>query len=155
MALRKSEDQLLAIINNTEPDADFRAIFDSSMDMIISVDADRNIVEFNPAAEKTFGYKKEEILGKHINLLYADPSNGLQTYEKTKTAGGFTSEIVNKRKNGETFTSFLSSTVLRDENGAITGHMGISRDITEQKRAEVALLESKEREPDWVQRMLI
>jgi len=43
-------------------------IIDSSNDMIISVDNDRRIVEFNRAAEENFGYRKEEVLGNRGEL---------------------------------------------------------------------------------------
>jgi len=52
-------------------------IIQSSMDMIIAVNNDRKIIEFNKMAEESFGYTREEVMGKHINLLYADKANGL------------------------------------------------------------------------------
>jgi transcriptional regulator with PAS, ATPase and Fis domain len=52
-------------------------------------------------------------------------------------------EIVNIRKNGEHFPCVLSASILRNEQGDPIGYMGISRDITEQKRAEAALRESQ------------
>ncbi len=55
-----------------------QSIIDSSMDMVIAVDLERQIIEFNKTAERTFGYKKEEVIGKHINILYADPEAGTQ-----------------------------------------------------------------------------
>lgn len=48
----------------------------SSLDMIIAVDAGRRITEFNPAAEQAFGYRKAEVLGQPVDLLYADPAGG-------------------------------------------------------------------------------
>lgn len=48
-------------------------IIDCSLDMIITVDMERRIVEFNQAAEKTFGYYRAEVIGQHVDLLYADP----------------------------------------------------------------------------------
>ena len=62
----------------------FEELVNNSLDMIISVDKDRNIVIFNPAAEKTFGYTKEEVTGKRISILYADPAQALQVYERVK-----------------------------------------------------------------------
>jgi len=115
-----------------------RKLIDSSLDMIISVDQRRRIVEFNPAAEKAFGYSRAEVLGKHVNLLYADPSEGRRVHEATVRAGRLTSEIVNKRKNGQTFPSFLAASAMQDESGEFVGVMGVSRDITESKRAEEA-----------------
>ncbi len=117
----------------------FEELVNNSLDMIISVDKDRNIVIFNPAAEKTFGYTKEEVTGKHINILYADSAQALQVYERVKDTNKFEAEVLNKKKDGSTFIALLSSTLLHDENGNITGLMGISRDITEQKNTEEKL----------------
>ncbi|MCH7763956.1 MAG: PAS domain S-box protein [Candidatus Marinimicrobia bacterium] len=125
-------------------------LIESSLDMVISVDKNRRIVEFNQAAEKTFGYSKVEVLGKHINILYANPAEGLKAHKTTRQSGQFYGEILNKRKNGETFTSFLSSSILRDENSEFLGVMGVSRDITERikarKELEVALEKAQEGE---------
>ena len=110
-------------------------LINSSLDMIISVDVNRNIVEFNRAAEQVFGYSKAEVLGKSIDLLYADPSEGSQLHKNTHD-GGFTGEVTNKRKNGEIFHSYVSASVMHDATGRVVGVMGISRDITERKRAE-------------------
>jgi len=116
-----------------------RYLVDSSLDIIISVDKNREIVEFNYAAQKTFGYSKEEVLGKHVNILYADQADGLKVHDKSRKAGRFSGEIINRRKNGEQFPSFLSSSILRDKKGEFIGVMGISRDITEQKQTEAEL----------------
>jgi PAS domain S-box-containing protein len=114
-----------------------RNIIDSSMDMIIAVDNERRITEFNPAAEETFGYSKEEIFGKSVDLLYSDPGEGLEVHKMTLVNGRHIQEITNKRKNGELFSSFLSASVLLDARGEVVGVMGVSRDITERVRQEV------------------
>ena len=111
-------------------------LIDSSLDMIISVDINRRIVEFNNAAQVTFGYSKEEIIGKSIDLLYADSAEGLKVHNTTRREGQFSGEILNKRKNGELFPSFLSSSVLEDESGKFLGIMGVSGDITDLKQLE-------------------
>jgi len=114
--------------------------------MIIAVDKDRKVAEFNKAAQEAFGYAAEEVLGKPANILYNDPKEGLEVHETTKKTGQFVGEITNKRKNGETFPALLSASILRDTDGKFAGIMGISRDITERKHAEEALRESMRRE---------
>ena len=113
-----------------------QSLIDSSLDVIISVDEDRRIVEFNLAAQHTFGYSKAEVLGKHVDILYAHPAEGFNVHETVLKTGQFTGEIVNKRKNGETFPAFLAASAMKDENGRFLGVMGISRDITERKQLE-------------------
>jgi len=108
----------------------------SSLDMIIAVDRNRKIIEFNKAAQKAFGYAPEEILGQDIDILYDDPSRGMKINKAIKETGLFTGEVVNKRKNGEIFPSFVSSSLLYDSESNFVGVMGISRDITKQKQAE-------------------
>ncbi|MBU6402874.1 MAG: PAS domain S-box protein [Verrucomicrobia bacterium] len=116
-----------------------RSLIDSSLDMIIAVDRDRHIIEFNRAAEDTFGYRREEVLGKHADMLYADPAEGLVISEIVLAQQGCVREVNNVRKNGETFPSFLAASLLRDPQGRQIGVMGISRDITDRKRAEEAI----------------
>ena len=113
-----------------------RNIIDSSLDVIIAVDKDRRIIEFNNAAQETFGYRHEEVLGKHVDLLYASPSDGLKINETIQEQRGCVREVWNVRKSGEYFPSFLAASVLRDAQGRQVGAMGISRDITERKKAE-------------------
>lgn len=116
-----------------------RNIIDSSLDMIIAVDTDRRIIEFNRAAQNTFGYRSEEVLGKHVDILYANPGQGLKISEAVFEKQGCVEEVINVRKNGDLFPSFLAASVLRDAQGKQVGAMGISRDITEQKKAEAEI----------------
>lgn len=120
-------------------------VIESSLDIIISVDNDRKIIEFNKAAQETFGYSSEEVLGKHVDFLYADPEDGLTVHKTTIEHGRCVQEILNRRKNDEVFPSSLSASVLLDAQGKVVGVMGVSRDITERKIAEEALRESEKR----------
>jgi len=114
-------------------------LIDNSLNMIISVDRARRIVEFNPAAQKTFGYGKPEVIGKHVDALYADRTQGLNVHAALVESGQFTGEILNRRKDGQTITSFLAASTMRDGKGRVLGIMGISRDVTELKRVEKEL----------------
>ncbi|MFC1489313.1 PAS domain S-box protein [Thermodesulfobacteriota bacterium] len=111
-------------------------IIDSSLDMIISVDNDRRIVEFNKAAETAFGYRKEEVVGKSVNILYADIKEGRELRETALKNEDYIGEITNISKDGNTFTTLLSIAFMRGKNGEVIGSVGVSRDITEQKRIQ-------------------
>jgi len=128
-SLRESEEKLRTALEYS------RYLIDSSLDMIISVDQKRRIVEFNKAAQRIFGYNKEEVLGKSVDLLYADSEEGLKAHNTAKKTGRFSAEIINKRKNGEMFPSILSASILQDKKGEFLGIMGVSRDITDLKRS--------------------
>ncbi|HEX8515087.1 MAG TPA: PAS domain S-box protein [Bacteroidia bacterium] len=117
-----------------------RLLIESSLDMICASDKDGFITEFNAAAQRTFGYSPEEVIGKHVSMLYEDPKQRVQiTDEKLFKTGVYSGEVSNIRKNGERFTAFLSASVLRNEVGEIVGAMGVSRDISELKQAEEQL----------------
>jgi len=138
---KQAEDALKASQDYT------RNIIDSSLDMIIAVDMNRRIVEFNKAADRTFGYRREDIAGTMVDILYADPNEGLEVHKIAVDNGQCTREILNRRKNGEVFHSFLSASTLLDKHGNVQGVMGVSRDITEQKQAQDKLTASlKEKE---------
>jgi two-component system, sensor histidine kinase and response regulator len=121
-----------------------RSIIDSSLDMIIVVDERRRILEFNPAAQHAFGYRSEEVLGRSIDLLYADQRFGEHIYTIARQQGRYVHEVVNRRKDGMEFDSLLSASVLCDGAGDILGVMSVFRDITDQKRAVAELRKAKE-----------
>ncbi|MDQ1317149.1 MAG: hypothetical protein QG588_800, partial [Candidatus Poribacteria bacterium] len=89
-------------------------IIDSSIDMIIAVDKNRGIIEFNEAAQKAFGYKPDDIIGKDIDVLYNDPQEGSEINKAISKTGIFTGEVSNVRKNGDIFPSFVSASNLYD-----------------------------------------
>ncbi|HXG19717.1 MAG TPA: PAS domain-containing sensor histidine kinase [Methylomirabilota bacterium] len=111
-------------------------LINSSLDMIISVDVNRKIMEFNAAAERSFGYRRAEVLGQSVDLLYAEAVTGLQVHDRMLHEGKFTGEVLNRRKNGEVFYSYLSASPMRSAEGALLGFMGISRDISDRKQLE-------------------
>ncbi|MCP4540800.1 MAG: PAS domain S-box protein [Chloroflexi bacterium] len=116
-----------------------RNVIESSLDMIIASNMERRIVGFNRAAEETFGYRRDEVIGEHVDILYADPQKGLVIHETAISEGRCVQQVFDRRKNGEMFPVYLSASLLRDATGELVGVMGIARDITELKQTEEAL----------------
>jgi PAS domain S-box-containing protein len=122
-----------------------RAILETAVEGIITID-ERGIVEsFNHASEKIFGYKAPEVIGKNISLLMPSPyreahDSYLAHYTHTGHAKiiGIGREVEGRRKDGSIFPMELSvSEVKLADRRLFTGFV---RDITERKRAEKSLL---------------
>lgn len=62
-----------------ESEARKRAILESSMDCIVTMDHEGRVVDWNPAAEKTFGYGQEESIGREMALLIIPSVSGSNT----------------------------------------------------------------------------
>jgi len=125
-----------------ESEEKFRIITSSAYDAIIMMDDNGNVSYWNKAAERMFGYKAEEVLGKHLHYLIA-PEILHEAYrggfEKFKNTGegvavGKTIELTALKKNGIEFPVelSLSSVKIKGKWHAI----GIIRDITKRKEIE-------------------
>ena len=123
-------------------------IIDSSLDMIIAVNNKNQITEFNKAAQIQYGYSSDEILGTKMEGLYKHSSDYKKVRKELAKNGFFTGETVNVKKNGEEFTTLLSASLILDENRTAQGAMGVSRDVTELKKAGEELRASEERYRD-------
>lgn len=134
-----------------ESEAKARAILDTAVDAIITIDRSGNVESFNKAAERLFGFDAEEVVGRNVRLLMPEPYRGnhdayLQNYMQTGVAKiiGIGREVIAQRKNGTTFPVDLAvSEVNLGDRRLFTG---IIRDISERKRLEQEILEISDRE---------
>lgn len=134
-----------------ESEARKSAILESALDAIISMDADGRVIEFNPAAERIFGYSREEATGREMAELIIPPSlrekhrEGLRRYLVTSEGPvvGNRLELTGMRSDASEFPVELTVTrVPLDGPPIFTGYI---RDITERKRTESALRASETR----------
>ena len=124
------------------------AISDSALDCIVTIDHEGCITEFNPAAEQTFGYRRHEVLGKHLADVIIPPSlrekhrQGFTRYLRTGEARvlGRRIEITALRADGSEFPVELAIT--RTPLDGPPSFIGFLRDITEHKGNENALREA-------------
>lgn len=143
---REIEDRIKVERELSAAQKNLRMLIDSSLDMICASDPDGLITEFNTAAQQTFGYTFEEVIGKSVTMLYDVPEERVEVMRRIMEHGGyFSGEVTNKKKNGETFTAFLSASILKDPQGNVIGSMGVSRDISTIKNAETELRLSEEK----------
>ncbi|MCB0395538.1 MAG: PAS domain S-box protein [Flavobacteriales bacterium] len=120
-------------------------MINSSPDAIVGLDDERSITSFNLAAERIFGYKEKEVLGKHIGMLAGGPQivSNVKTTLQNKARSEF--EIVGVRKNGEKFPLYISTSVLLDKDKKRMGSVTIARDITKEKKREEQILASEKK----------
>jgi PAS domain S-box-containing protein len=131
-------------------DARRRAIVEAALDAIVTMDADGRIVEFNPAAERIFGYTHEQAVGQRVADTLVPPDKrqahqrGLAHYLKTGTGPliGQQTEVTAMRADGSTFPAEVAINVLPLEQDLFTAHI---RDVSRRREAEHAVIESEQR----------
>ena len=118
------------------------AIVESSDDAIISKDLSGIIRTWNGGAERIFGYKADEIIGKHISTLAAAESIDeipgiLQRITRGERVDHY--QTKRKRKDGKILTVSLTVSPVRDASGKVVGASKVARDITEREQQAEAL----------------
>ncbi len=122
------------------------AIVESSDDAIISKDLDGIIKSWNSGAERLFGYKAEEIVGRSILTLIPPHLQSEEPEILQKIAGNQRIDHYETQrisKSGKIIDVALTISPIRDAKGKIIGASKIARDISERKRAQQALIESE------------
>ena len=120
------------------------AIVDSALDCIIAMDVDGIVCEFNPAAERTFGYRREDAIGRRLSELIIPPEQremhdlGLKRHVETGEAKilGQRLRLTAMRADGSLFPVELTSTRIE---GDVPSFVGFIRDISDVVTAEAEL----------------
>ncbi|MEP6847979.1 MAG: PAS domain S-box protein [Acidobacteriota bacterium] len=118
------------------------AIVESSQDAIFSETLDGIVKSWNRGAELTFGYQADEIIGRHVSVLFPPELLEEEAAFIRKIKNGESLrlyETVRVKKNGERFPVSLTLSPVTDEKGNIIGISKIARDITSQREAEAQL----------------
>jgi PAS domain S-box-containing protein len=114
------------------------AIVESSDDAIVSKTLDGIITTWNIGAERMFGYRADEVIGKPITILIPPSSLDEEPEILARLRRGERIEhyeTVRRRKEGSLLDVALTVSPVKDANGKIIGASKIARDITERKRA--------------------
>lgn len=128
----------------------FRLLVQSILDYAIYLlDPDGVVTSWNAGAERIKGFQAGEIVGKHFSTFYTpeDREAGVpgRVLETARREGKFEGEGWRIRKDGSRFWASVVVDAIKDEHGKIIGFAKITRDMTEKRAAQHALLEAERR----------
>ena len=107
---------------------------------IFFIDPEGRVMSWNGGAQQIKGYTEAEIIGQHISVFYTDEDNRLgepfQNLQRALEEGHYESVGLRKRKDGSVFYADVVFTPIYDDKHTLKGFAKITRDITDQKRAE-------------------
>jgi PAS domain S-box-containing protein len=115
------------------------ALLENVSDAIISTDNEFNILTWNRAAEKLYGWDAKEVLGKKVSTVISVeyPQNDREEVLRGfRTSGQWQGEVIQQKKNGEKCYVLSSVVTLLNQEGHPIGAIAANRDITERKQAE-------------------
>ena len=129
-----------------ESKAAHRLLIENLPDAVVLYDPQGRVLYLNPAFEQTYGWSREECLGRRIDFV--PPEERERTLQAiTRTLAGETVELETRRltKSGKLREMLLKTAPFRQGDGRLMGIYVIHRDITERKAAQEALRESEQR----------
>ncbi|MCK5117995.1 MAG: PAS domain S-box protein, partial [Candidatus Latescibacteria bacterium] len=134
---KKDHDQITFLAN----------IVESATESVIATDVEGRVIYVNPATERIFGYAADELIGQPAGKLNAARSAPDQEEEilRETLKEGWEGELTDRRKDGEIFPFWTTTSKIIDEEGKLIALVGIGRDITERKYVEEALKKSEEK----------
>ncbi|MDA8079281.1 MAG: PAS domain S-box protein, partial [Nitrospiraceae bacterium] len=138
--------ELYSVITDLdETTAYLKNVLDDSQDMIMTTTIDGAIVEFSRGGERILGYTREEIVGKRAADFYADRDERAAILDTIRRKGAICNhETTLIRKDGAPVDISLTISQLRNKTGKVIGTVGISKDITEEKRLRNELRDRNE-----------
>jgi PAS domain S-box-containing protein len=150
--LGRIEEQTEVLRQHEEIRSFLAAIVESSNDAIIGKDLESKVISWNTGAERMFGYAAAEMLGQPITRLQSPdrPEEEASILEEVKRGRTRHYETVRIRKDGRPIKVSLSVSPIKNSHGEIIGVSSIVQDITERKRAERELQESRARSADII-----
>jgi PAS domain S-box-containing protein len=133
-----------------ESEAKTRALLESDLHSVVTMDERGTIESFSPGAAQMFGYAPDEVIGRNVSMLVPSPESGRIAGHLARVAvsggsGGVGSgrEVRGRRKDGSLVPLHLS--VIDVRSGPERLFIGVLRDVTERARATAELIETQSR----------
>src|SRR5258706_1369141 len=125
-----------------------RAMLDSALDAIVTIDSAGAIIEFNPAAERMFGRSRVEVIGERMSALLMPPGGGEPHFARYLRTGDVAAlgrrELSVLRSDGTDFPAELALTVMDSADGPV--FTGFLRDLSEQQLLQARLIQAQKLE---------
>ncbi len=122
----------------------YQKIFERSNDAIAIIDPAGHYLEQNQAHRNLLGYDDQDLIGLTPAIYLGETAYASLVHELT-ASGNASGEYPARTKSGAEKLLYMSAFSLKNDDGSVRCHVGIKRDITEQKRAAQALQESEQR----------
>ena len=122
------------------------SVFEYSTEALIVTDPEGRIIDWNPGATRTFGWAREEMLGRTPAVLHRECDAETLTpsiLQGIAEKGEWSGEIVFVRKDGTTGICATRVTPMRDAQGRTFATLGVNREITAEKAAHGTLIQEK------------
>jgi PAS domain S-box-containing protein len=119
---------------------------------IFMLDADGRVTTWNIGAERIKQYSSSEIIGQHASVFYPGDGSAEQSWKRdielARSDGQFRAEGWRVRKDQSRFWANVLITPIHNDAGELTGYSNVTRDLTDQRRAEQLLLSERTRAED-------
>jgi formate hydrogenlyase transcriptional activator len=143
--VRDTTEQQLALDGLRKADLQLRSIVESVSDYAIYLlDKDGHVMTWNPGAEQIKGYTTSEVLGLHFSRFFtpddAERGRPAELLRMAAERGRIEQEGWRVRKDGSRFWADIVLTAIRDVSGELIGYAKVTRDLTDRKRAEEAVM---------------
>lgn len=119
-----------------------RSLIEASLDPLVTVSTEGKITDMNEAMAGITGMTREKLTGTNFFDYFTDPQKAREVYQEV-FAKGFVADYPLTIKDHKQTDVLFNGSVYKDEQGNVLGAVVVARDITEQKRNEKELIESK------------
>jgi PAS domain S-box-containing protein len=139
----------ITALKQAEETIHFQAtLVDQISEAVYSTDLNENILTWNRAAERLYGWQADEVIGQFAGKMVGSQLTTEQRRKAVKQirdTGHWEDEIIHIARNGRRIEVLVSTSLLTDNSGQPSGYIATSRDITERKLAQDAIRQSEEK----------